>query len=502
MSVSVADLLAQPHLRLELLAGGRGLTRPVTWAHSSDSSHPWDWLSGGELLLKNGESMPRVEMKQVAFLRALADTGVSGLVIGDDPSTPFLRRQALACADALALPVLKVPFSMSFIVLTRAVADAHLSERITRISTVAKIYDSIRQFVITSDPHVFITNLIQYLDANLYAVDAHTGEHVLPLPPHPNIEFQRDILPQFVAQFTHATANYRVQSPTGKLFLATNIPYEEPTYLIVEIPPYHDLDPALLQHVATAVAVVLAHIALQLDHERRLGAHLLADLLDLRIDRISADQRLMELGLPLTTTRIFAIRGAEPQGLRMLHICLFRNSLKSLIYTRGEVTYLLVVPRSIDDIYRLLQDRLGAQISIGISAPLKDVMELSQAVRESLWALARVNTQQGGYAIFGDASPTSLLDNPTDAEAIVNTCLGDLIHYDKTHHTELLHSLEVFLQNQRSWSKAALALNVHRQTVIYRMTKVSDITGRDLSETADIAELWIAIVLLHTLTGV
>ena len=34
---------------------------------------------------------------------------------------------------------------------------------------------------------------------------------------------------------------------------------------------------------------------------------------------------------------------------------------------------------------------------------------------------------------------------------------------------------------------------MHRQTVLYRIRKVEEITGRTTSETADIAELWLAL---------
>jgi purine catabolism regulator len=42
---------------------------------------------------------------------------------------------------------------------------------------------------------------------------------------------------------------------------------------------------------------------------------------------------------------------------------------------------------------------------------------------------------------------------------------------------------------------------VHRQTVFYRMERVEQITGRTLAETADIAELWLALSAHEVLTG-
>ncbi|MGC8511356.1 MAG: PucR family transcriptional regulator ligand-binding domain-containing protein, partial [Acidimicrobiales bacterium] len=128
MAITVGELVALPHLRLALLSGRAGLDRTVTWAHSSDLDDPWRWLAGGELLMKNGRTLPTTEAEQVAFVEHLSAALVSGLVIGVDPQSPPIAPQALRRADDVALPILSVPFSMSFIVLSRAVADALLSE--------------------------------------------------------------------------------------------------------------------------------------------------------------------------------------------------------------------------------------------------------------------------------------------------------------------------------------------------------------------------------------
>ena len=51
----------------------------------------------------------------------------------------------------------------------------------------------------------------------------------------------------------------------------------------------------------------------------------------------------------------------------------------------------------------------------------------------------------------------------------------------------------MFLRCNRSWQTAADELFIHKQTLVYRMRRVEEITGRKLSQTTAIAELWIAI---------
>jgi PucR family transcriptional regulator, purine catabolism regulatory protein len=83
--------------------------------------------------------------------------------------------------------------------------------------------------------------------------------------------------------------------------------------------------------------------------------------------------------------------------------------------------------------------------------------------------------------------------SPIEAQVTVEEVLGPLIDYDERHKTELVRSLRVFLQCNRSWKRATTKLFVHRQTLVYRMNRVEQLTGRKLNETGDVAELWLAL---------
>jgi purine catabolism regulator len=41
--------------------------------------------------------------------------------------------------------------------------------------------------------------------------------------------------------------------------------------------------------------------------------------------------------------------------------------------------------------------------------------------------------------------------------------------------------------------RTAAVLGVHRQTVVYRIQRIEEITGRKIAETATIAEFWLAL---------
>jgi PucR family transcriptional regulator, purine catabolism regulatory protein len=65
--------------------------------------------------------------------------------------------------------------------------------------------------------------------------------------------------------------------------------------------------------------------------------------------------------------------------------------------------------------------------------------------------------------------------------------------YDRDHNGDLAVSLQAFLQHNARWETAAAQLYVHRHTLRYRMRKVEELTGRDLTSSFDRMEFWLAL---------
>nr|MBA3274207.1 helix-turn-helix domain-containing protein [Chloroflexia bacterium] len=59
--------------------------------------------------------------------------------------------------------------------------------------------------------------------------------------------------------------------------------------------------------------------------------------------------------------------------------------------------------------------------------------------------------------------------------------LGPLIEYDRAHGAELIRTLEAFFTANCSPKEAASLLHVHRNTVLYRLDRIAEITGLDLN---------------------
>ena len=77
-----------------------------------------------------------------------------------------------------------------------------------------------------------------------------------------------------------------------------------------------------------------------------------------------------------------------------------------------------------------------------------------------------------------------------DARKLVRRVLGALVDYDTAHSTELTATLFTFLENNRALRRTAAELNIHRQTLVYRLRRTEEILGFKPSSTAGISMLW------------
>ncbi len=99
-------------------------------------------------------------------------------------------------------------------------------------------------------------------------------------------------------------------------------------------------------------------------------------------------------------------------------------------------------------------------------------------------------------ASYKDLGAFQLLLSLQDDDALMSYCrsvLGPVEQGEGEYGDELLRSLDVFIENNGHWEKAANALYCHRHTLRYRIRRVEQLTGRDFSSARDRIEFWLAL---------
>ncbi|EOD68970.1 PucR family transcriptional regulator, partial [Amycolatopsis vancoresmycina] len=77
--------------------------------------------------------------------------------------------------------------------------------------------------------------------------------------------------------------------------------------------------------------------------------------------------------------------------------------------------------------------------------------------------------------------------------ALRRRVLGPLQAYDAEQHTDLVHTVRVFLECSGSPTRAAKALHVHVNTLRYRIGRAGELLGADLTEFTDQLDVYLAL---------
>jgi len=124
---------------------------------------------------------------------------------------------------------------------------------------------------------------------------------------------------------------------------------------------------------------------------------------------------------------------------------------------------------------------------------------LRMTFHEARCALEAVRLRNGDapdVATYADLGAFQLLLSLQDDEALLSYCrsvLGPIENGEGDYGDELVRSLDVFIENNGHWEKAAAALFCHRHTLRYRIRRIEELTGRDFSSARDRIEFWLAL---------
>ncbi|MFY1679398.1 MULTISPECIES: PucR family transcriptional regulator [unclassified Streptomyces] len=140
----------------------------------------------------------------------------------------------------------------------------------------------------------------------------------------------------------------------------------------------------------------------------------------------------------------------------------------------------------------------AGRITLGVSAPVPSAEGLRGALEEARHARRVAGARPGRVAAAGHqelASHVLLLPFVPDdvRRAFTARLLDPLRDYDSRHRSELVPTLEAFLDADGSWTRCAARLHLHVNTLRYRVGRIEQLTGRDLSRLEDKLDFCLAL---------
>jgi PucR family transcriptional regulator, purine catabolism regulatory protein len=286
-------------------------------------------------------------------------------------------------------------------------------------------------------------------------------------------------------------------------------------------------DPAIARMVSTLLALELERSrSPEWESEEMAGAFVEA-VLDREVtDRGDIIARAAELGADLEQGAGVLIVRAAPRAAqtgewRSRVMTLALRALRALApgalaaAKGGEVAaeVAVIVPASADEqlaraatgLARELADSLaGFHLTIGRSRRAGDPVDLYRSGSEARLAVNVGEAEGRALLAFEDTGAYRLLlpamsEDPRELERFYAETIEPLSAYDEQYETELVATVEAYLDNDGNVAATAKQLFTHRHTIRYRLERVKELCGHDVSATEGREKLGLGLKAMRVL---
>jgi PucR family transcriptional regulator, purine catabolism regulatory protein len=237
-------------------------------------------------------------------------------------------------------------------------------------------------------------------------------------------------------------------------------------------------------HVAAVAALTEVAVAEARDEtEQTLRGSFLEELLTRDgLDPEDVVRRARRLGCDLSSgaVALCADPGERSPGRILATIAAERED--ALAQALGDRVYALV-PVTVEEA-RQLAARLGRQGAVGVSSHYSEPGDMRRALEEA--ELVLEVTSAGGPEPAEDIGGGTyrllfrvLASHPEEVRSFYEDTIAAIVRYDEQYTTDLVGTLEAYLDQNCSMAATAQAIHAHRHTVGYRLERIRELSGLD-----------------------
>jgi purine catabolism regulator len=514
-----------------LVAGEAGLGREVTWAARIRSTPPaFGHLTGGELVLLPvsvlSELDERLQLDQA--VGHLAELGVAGAAV-----LGTIDQAALAAADAAELPLLSLPKGSDIGALERDAARLITERRREVQFRGQEVLRRLMDLAIAGEPLGDIVRELALIGERPVALEGRDGRLLAYHPAgsaapdraliEPMIQRDRPLVARWLRSTAEAspadppTAIYELDNAWSRL-VAPVIGRDGLLGSVSLIVPRGRATPEDAQITArgsAACAVVLARERAAATVRREVELHVLDEVLDGALrSEATLLQQARRLGHDLQMPHLAVIARVDSVGSGPVRAATGEErweGLEEVILRAGTTRGGRVLwrirnngaefvlpadgPRDERRLAETLRDELrGLQrggsegvISLGVGTIREGFTGIRRSHAEARQALLLGRRLQGPghFTLFGELGVYRLIfaaESLPELTDLYTQTLGPLLAYDRQNNAGLVSTLDAFFAANGSPKEAAERLGVHRNTVLYRLDRIRDITGYDLDD--------------------
>ena len=170
------------------------------------------------------------------------------------------------------------------------------------------------------------------------------------------------------------------------------------------------------------------------------------------------------------------------------------SSTRILYFIESGITYLLASPDSkeLSDMKKWVENR-GHRY--GLSYPFADPLLVGHMSKQAAAALdfgIRSGQNQAEWN-FPDYALDMMIGNLDDVSAYMHPSILEIEKYDVINHTQYLDTLKEWLMHNMDYSETAKAMNLHRNSLYYRMQRIYELFDLELDDMNTDVQLYLTL---------
>jgi PucR family transcriptional regulator, purine catabolism regulatory protein len=524
-TLTVQDALKRPvFAQAQVAAGAAGLDRPVRWVHILELSHFDELLYGEEMILATGVGFRLDPAASVAFMEKLISQRASCLCMEIGPYFQSVPAELTELADRWNFPLILFPHTVRFVDITQDLHTLILSRH----------HDTLRELEVLSREFHRLTLTSQGTGNVLKLLHRSTRMRLLYLPLAGNPVFHPAPAPAEQERLLRFLEECRLELDGDKPNAAPFVrPYEDRTAIVKPIGAQNqtwaylamfcerqprEYDYLLLDSASLSIAQELLRTR-YMEERRLFSENLWVD--ELLGGKLEEDEHLLALASPhLGRIRDVYYRvclievghgfdgedevdGNDRDSVRY-HLSLI---IRSVFEKHGYRPYITVKNDRLAVIamdmkakvkakerLQLALDTLttagpdskvpkGLRLAVGCGNAYSHLRDACASHREAFQALSIRNLFAKPCVFYEELGVYRLLLQLNDGATLqqfVRDALGPLLDHDQAKGSELLATLQVYLDHDGSKQIAAQKLYIVRQSLYYRLEKIKELLGVDV----------------------
>lgn len=542
--ISIEDMLKLDVMKsCKVIAGFRGVRNTISRVNIMADPDISDWTKEGEFLLTTAYSFKNDKIKeQIDLIKECASKKLAGIGIKISPYLDRLSPEVLNLANELNLPIIDIHYSIPLSDIMMSVFKDIFNKQASLLERIEKVHEQLMSAMLDGNGLKDLTEIIQENIKNPVILNLNFSNEMITCINGTKENIAEELVKEVKEFYEGSNSKGRIKKLiedkvliNGKYINRMIMPIVLKDNIYGHIfswstdMPLGGFDLAIIESASTTIAL---HI-LQEQSIREVEIRYRSDFFE---DLISVDLKRKKKALEKAkffnlsqedkyAIEVLSFKDTRTEGnedsivdytqdfinpmVNIIEELMEYLKLKGLVSTKANGIQILLNfsnEKNIDKIIRQFNEKIVESvynksdyidIKIGVGRIYDGLNDVDKSFQDAVRSvrLGKVITDKeivtfNELGIFKILSQDSLTN---ELEDFYNTTLKPLVDYDLRKSTELVKTLEVYFKSNGNLTRISEQLFTHYNTVLYRLSRIKEITGMDLENPSDRLNLEISI---------